>query len=114
MVKKYIPKQGDIVCFDFNPTKGHEQSGFRPAVVISNDVFNKNTKMVMVCPITSNEKEFPTHYILEDTKKVHGSVLCEHIRSIDYDVRNIKFVEKLSDNDLISIIMLLTACIEDN
>ena len=113
MVKKYIPKQGDIVYLDFNPTKGHEQSGFRPAVIISNNVFNENTKMVVVCPISSNNKEFPTHYHLEDTIKIEGSVLCEHIRSIDYEIRNIKFVEKLSDNDFISIITLLTACIEE-
>ena len=113
MVKKYIQEQGDIVFLDFNPIKGHEQSGFRPAIVISTNVFNQNTKMVIVCPITSNEKEFPTHYILEDTKKVHGSVLCEHIRSIDYEIRNLKFVEKLSENDFISIITLLNACIEE-
>lgn len=113
MVKKYIPEQGDIVFLDFNPINGHEQSGFRPAIVISTNVFNQNTKMVIVCPITSNEKEFPTHYILEDTKIVHGSVLCEHIRSIDYEIRNLKFVEKLSENDFISIITLLNACIEE-
>ncbi len=113
MVKKYIPKQGDIVYLDFNPTKGHEQKGFRPAVVISTNIFNQNTKMVIVCPITSNIKEFPTHYKLEDTKNVSGSVLCEHIRSIDYEFRNLKFVEKLSDKDFISIITLLNACIEE-
>ena len=113
MVKKYIPKQGDIVFLDFNPTIGHEQKGFRPAVVISNNIFNINTKMIMICPITSNEKEFPTHYKLEDTKKVHGAVICEHIRSIDYEIRNLNFVEKLSNNDFISIITLLNACIEE-
>ena len=113
MVRKYIPKQGDVVLLDFNPIKGHEQSVFRPAVVISNNVFNKNTKMVIVCPITSNEKEFPTHYRLEDTKKVQGSVLCEHVRSIDYEIRNLRFVEELSDNDLLSIVTLINACIEE-
>ena len=113
MVKKYIPKQGDVVFLNFNTIKGHEQSGFRPAVVISNNVFNQNTKMAIVCPITSNDKEFPTHYKLEDTKTVHGSVLCEHIRSIDYEIREMKFVEKLTDNDFISVITLLNACIEE-
>lgn len=113
MVKKYIPKQGDVVFLDFNPTIGHEQKGFRLAVVISTNIFNINTKMVMVCPITSNEKEFPTHYKLEDTKKVHGAVICEHIRSIDYEIRNLNFVEKLSNNEFISIITLLNACIEE-
>lgn len=101
-------------CFlDFNPTKGHEQAGMRPAVVISTNTFNQNTKMVMLCPITSNNKEFPTHYQLEDTKRVHGSVLCEHIRSIDYEIRNLKFVEQLSSNDFISVLTLLNACIEE-
>ena len=113
MVKKYIPKQGDIVFLDFNPTKGHEQAGKRPAVVISTNVFNQNTKMIIVCPITSSNKEFPTHYKLEDTKNACGSVLCEHIRSIDYEARDLKFVEKLSNNDFISIITLLNACIEE-
>ena len=108
-----MPEQGDIVFLYFNPTKGHEQIGFRPAVVISTNIFYQNTKMVIVCPITSNEKEFPTYYKLEDTKNVHGSVLCEHIRSIDYEIRNLKFVEKLSENNFISIITLLNACIEE-
>ena len=112
MVKKYIPNQGDIVYLDFNPIKGHEQKGKRPAIVISSNVFNNNTKMAIVCPITSNEKYFPTHYLLEDTKKIFGSVLCEHIRSIDFGIRNIKFIEKASDNDLISVITLTNACIE--
>lgn len=113
MVEKYIPKQGDIIFLDFNPIRGHEQAGRRHAIVISNYVFNKNTKMTIVCPITSNEKYFPTHYLLEDTKKIHGSVLCEHIRSIDYEIRNVTFVEKASDNDLISVISLMNACIEE-
>ena len=110
---KYIPKQGDLVFLNFKPTKGHEQTGYRPAIVVSNNVFNKNTKMVMVCPITSNDKYFPTHYNLEDSKQIKGSVLCEHIRSIDYDSRNLKFIEKASNNDLLSVIMLINACVEE-
>lgn len=110
---KYIPKQGDIVFLNFKPTKGHEQTGYRPAIVISNNVFNMNTKMAMVCPITTNDKYFPTHYKLEDTKKVRGKVLCEHVRSIDCETRNLTFVEHASENDLLSVIMLFNACIED-
>ena len=110
---KYIPKQGDIVYVDFNPTKGYEQSGKRPGIVISTDVFNEYTHMAIVCPITSNIKDFPTHYRLEDTKKIHGSVLCEHIRSIDYENRRVTFVEKASDNDWLSVFMLTNACIEE-
>ena len=113
MVVKYMPRQGDIAFVDFNPTKGHEQTGLRPCIVVSNNIFNKNTKMVIVCPITSNEKEFPTHYLLSKTKKIHGSVLCEHIRSIDYEIRKLKFVEKCNSDDFNNIILLLNACIEE-
>ena len=113
MVSKYIPKQGDIVYIDFNPTKGHEQKGKRPAIVISTNVFNKYTKMAIVCPITSNEKEFPTHYLLKNSNIIHGSVLCEHIRSLDYEVRQFTFVEKASDEDLMNVSMLVSACFEE-
>ena len=112
MVIKYEPKQGDIVFLDFTPTKGHEQKGYRPAIVISNNTFNKNTKMAIVCPITSNEKEFPTHYLLQKTKKIKGFVFCEHISSIDYEIRNLKFIEKANKNDFENIIELLNSCIE--
>lgn len=111
MVKIYIPTQGDIVFLDFNPIQGHEQSGYRPAIVVSNYAFNKNTQMAIVCPITSNEKYFPTHYLLKKSKKVKGSVLCEHIRSIDYKTRNVKFVEKSSQEDFENILDLINACL---
>lgn len=110
MVRKYIPLQGDIVFFDFDPIKGHEQRGNRPAVIISNNSFNNHTGMAIACPITSNIKNFPTHYLLKDSKIIKGSVLCEHIRSIDYAARNLKFVEKTSNEDFENIIDLLNAC----
>ena len=113
MVGKYIPKQGDIAYADFSPTKGHEHFGKRPCIIISTNLFNKNTKMVIACPITSNEKFFPTHYTLTSTKKIHGAVLCEHIRSIDYENRNLKYIEKCDEDDLISVLMLTSACIEE-
>lgn len=109
MVGKYIPKQKDIVYLDFNPVKGHEQKGTRPAIVISNNVFNKFTKMAIVCPITSNTKDFPVHYLLENTKKIKGSILCEHLRSIDYEIRNLKYIEKCSDEEFEEIMGLINS-----
>ena len=108
----YIPKQKDIVYVNFNPIKGHEQSGYRPGVVISNDIFNKFSKMIIVCPITSNLKKFPTHHKIENSQKIEGAVLCEHIRSIDYDKRDVKFIEKMSDEDFDIVKNLLISCID--
>ena len=108
----YIPKHGDICYMDFAPTKGHEQTGLRPAVVISKDKFNKYTNMAIICPITTNTKKFPTHYELQDTKKVKGSVLCEHIRSIDFNARNLSFVEKIKEAELEEILDIIYGIIE--
>ena len=108
---RYIPKQGDVVFLDFNPVKGHEQKGKRPAIVLSNNTFNKYTKMIFACPITSNIKYFPTHFELQSTKKIKGSVLCEHFRSLDFNARNIKFIERVSDEEILSVISLVNACI---
>ena len=108
----YIPKQGDICYMNFDPTKGHEQSGLRPAVVISKDNFNKYTNMAIICPITANIKKFPTHYELINTKKVKGAVLCEHIRSIDFNARKLSFVEKIDKEELEEIIDIINGLVE--
>lgn len=108
----YIPKQGDICYMDFAPTKGHEQTGLRPAVVISKDKFNKYTNMAIICPITTNTKKFPTHYEMKCTKKVKGSVLCEHIRSIDFNARKLLFVEKMETEELEEIIDIINGIVE--
>lgn len=110
----YIPKRGDIVTVDLNQgSLGHEQAGIRPAIVISSVIFNQFTNMLILCPITNNVKGFPTHYKLESSKKVKGAVLCEHIRSIDYNKRNVKFIDKVSKQELENIIDLVKSFFEN-
>lgn len=108
----YTPKQGDICYIDFAPTKGHEQTGIRPAIIISRDNYNKYTNLAFLCPITTNTKKFPTHYELINTKKVKGSVLCEHIRSVDFKARKLSFVEKITKEELEEIIDIIYGIIE--
>lgn len=112
MALKYKPKQGDICYINFLPTLESEERGLRPAIIISNDDYIELTKMVIVCPIGSNFKEFPTHYPLFNTKKVKGFVLCEHLRSIDYSEENLSFVEKIENEELLKIIDLVYSFIE--
>ena len=108
--KKYLPKKGDIV---FIKNKKDSHSIYTSAIVVSNNVFNNNTTMVIVCPITNNVKYHPTRYLLKETKKIDGSVMCEHIRSIDYKVNNLIFVEKATKNEIEKIIDLVNACINE-
>lgn len=89
----YIPKKGDIIEMDFNPTKGHEQSGKRPALVISNESYYDKTKLIIVCPISNTKSDFPLHIKLNDKTKTTGAVLSQHIRTIDPTARQVSFIE---------------------
>lgn len=90
-------KKGDIIKVDFNPILGREQSGYRPALVISNEGFYSKTGMLIILPITSTNNDFPLHVPLEKSVKTQGYVLCEHVKSIDADVRKNKYVESTSE-----------------
>jgi mRNA interferase MazF len=108
----YIPSQKDIVYVNFNPQSGHEQMGTRPAVVLSNKGFNTFTKLALVCPITSSLKNFPLHIKLKDYQKIKGVVMVEQLKTIDYNSRNIKFVEKIDDDTYYEIINILKSFID--
>ena len=75
-------KQGTIIKVNLNPRAGHEQAGYRPAVVVSNGTFNAKTNMVIVCPITNTMNHFPLHVPLDERTKTTGCILCEHIRAL--------------------------------
>lgn len=97
-------KQGDIIKINFNPQAGHEQSGYRPAVVISNNFFNDKAKLVIVCPITNTNNKFPLHIPLDDRTETTGVILCEHVKSLDLNARGYKVVEQLPDDLLETVI----------
>ena len=88
-------RQGDIILMDFDPIKGREQSGYRPAVVISRTAFNQKRNLVVLCPITSNTKPLRFHIALDGRTQVQGSIICEQMRTIDLLARKCKFVERL-------------------
>ena len=94
MVKKqYVPERGDIVWLNFNPQSGHEQSGKRPAVVISPKAYNEKTSLGLFCPITSKIKNYPFEVKIE-SKKITGVVLSDQIKSLDWKSRDIELILK--------------------
>ena len=76
------PKQGDIILVNLNPVKGHEQSGYRPALVVSNTDFNNASNLIWICPITNTDRRKPMDISLKGTRTT-GNILCEHIRAVD-------------------------------
>ena len=93
MVKHYTPDKGDIVWLDFTPQFGHEQRGRRPAIVLSKKAYNKKVGLALFCPITSREKGYPFEVKIQG-KKITGCVLSDQIKSLDWNKRNIEFIEK--------------------
>ena len=91
-------KQGDVIKINFNPNKGHEQAGYRPALVVSNNIYNNQTKMAIVCPITNTTKGFPLHIELDNRVETTGTILCEHVRAMDIYERGYKYIEKLPED----------------
>ena len=101
------PQAGDIIILDFDPQSGIEIQKKRPALVVSNSSFNQKTGLVMVCPITSTHRNFPLHVTLDINNKTHGDILCEQLKSLDYNARNWSFAEKVSDNIFEHVLFIL-------
>ena len=92
----YVPKQGDIIKMNFNPTKGHEQQGQRPAVVVSNTAYNKFTRGVaMVCPITNTDRGIPIQPKLDSRTETTGVIMTDQVKALDLTERNAEFIEIL-------------------
>ena len=104
--------QGDIIKINFNPQLGHEQAGYRPALVVSNNFFNEKAKLAILCPITTSDHRFPLHIPLDNRTKTTGYILCEHLKSVDLNVRKYSFVEKIPLDILKQVYEIITAEIE--
>ena len=78
-------KRGQVFFADLGTTQGSEQGGYRPVLIVQNDVGNSHSTTTIVAPITSATKKFlPTHYLIGNHNGLRsGLVLCEQIRTID-------------------------------
>ncbi|MBP3284000.1 MAG: type II toxin-antitoxin system PemK/MazF family toxin [Clostridia bacterium] len=106
--------QGDIVYLDFNPQSGHEQRGRRPAIIITNNLFNRFSKMLMVCPITNTDKKHPFHIKLDARTKTTGTILCDQARTLDVYARNAVFVEKAPCDIIDEAVHMIMSFLERN
>lgn len=105
-------KQGDIIKLDLSPTSGHEQSGYRPAVVVSNDFAIARTNVVYVAPITNAIRHFPLHVELDDRTKTSGEILCEQVKAIDLNARQFTLVEHVPNDILEMVLTRIISCFD--
>jgi mRNA interferase MazF len=90
MVIPYVPEAGDIVMIDFDPQIGREQAKRRPALVLTDQRYNRASGLAVVCPLTSKRKPYPFALpVVVD--QIEGAVLVDQLKSMDWAGRKAQF-----------------------
>lgn len=114
VTENFVPQAGDIIKLSFGPQSGHEQSGWRPGLVISNYTFNNATGFAVVCPITNTNRNYPFHVLIPNEFDVTGVIMVDQVKSLDYLKRNSRFVTKVSDKLLEEVMAIHEAIFQDD
>lgn len=112
VARRYVPERGDIVWLDFEPVRGHEQGGKRPALVVSRNIYNAKTGLVLVCPITSRSKGYGFEVALAASGSIQGVVLADQVRTLDWRSRHATYIESVDTVIIDEVEVKLRALIE--
>ena len=105
MKEKKVIRRGSIYYADLDPVRGSEQGGYRPVLILQNNIGNDYSPTIIVAAITSRVKsKLPTHVKLKDMKGLEKDsvVLLEQIRTIDKK-RLDSYIGHLSDTHIVNI-----------
>jgi len=91
----WTPERGDVVWISMNPQAGHEQSGRRPALVLSPSAYNAKVGLAVLCPVTSHVKGYPFEVVLPEGLPISGAVLSDQVKSLDWRAREADFACRL-------------------
>ena len=111
MSTTWIPERGDVVWIAMDPTVGHEQSGRRPALVLSPAAYNGKVGLAILCPITSQVKGYPFEVRLPDALPVEGVVLADQAKSLDWRSRGAEFLCAVPQETTSAALMRLQALV---
>ncbi len=100
----YVPDRGDVVWISLNPQAGHEQSGRRPAIVLSPATYNRKTGLAVLCPITNQIKGYPFEVVIPDGAGVSGVVLSDQVKSLDWKARRAELICTLSGEVIVEVL----------
>jgi len=109
---RYVPRKGDFVALSFDPQSGHEQRGRRPALVISNDLFNKHTGLAIVCTLTNTDRGIPFHLPVPALSALTGFVMVDQVKSVDYAARSVRWIGKAPAALVADVLSVLDACVK--
>lgn len=106
---------GDVIWVDLDPAAGHEQTKRRPAIVVSNDSYNRFNNLIMVVPVTSAH-EYPLHInigVIEDERgnAIHGWAQVEQLKSLDLRTKNATVVGEVDADVLNALTEMILGCL---
>ena len=107
----HVPRKGDFIAVTLDPQSGHEQQGRRPALVVSNDLFNERTGLCIACPITSTHRDYPFHVAIPPDQPVTGYVMAEQVKPLDYRARRVKRIGTAPPCVIDEVLAILDACL---
>jgi len=94
-------RRGDVVIIQLDPAEGHEMQKTRPAVVVQNDVGNKNSKTTIVAPATGTYRSYPFEVLVEASDspfEKDSSVRLDQIRVVSVEKRIHSVAGSLADS----------------
>ena len=111
----YVPRRGDIIRLDFDPSAGHEQHGTRPALVLSPEAFNR-FGMALACPVTRGgafaRGQAWTVPLAGAGMATDGVVLCNQMRTVDWKARRAQFIEAVPAELVADVLARVATLIE--
>ena len=108
----YVPHRGDVVWLNFNPQRGHEQAGRRPAVVLSPQIYNQKVGLGIFCPITNQQKGYPFEVEIPIGLDVTGVILSDQVKSLDWRVRRAEYLASLPDTVINEVLQKLRTLLD--
>lgn len=112
MPRRYVPERGDVVWVNFSPTAGHEQSGHRPALVLSPSSYNARSGLMLCCPITSRIKPYPFVVPILGHPDVAGAALADQLRTLDWKARRARKKGSVSPQTVAEVLAKASALLE--
>lgn len=103
-MSQQIPDRGDIVWMPFDPQRGHEQAGRRPALVLSPAIYNQVAGLLICCPITSRSKGWRFEVALPTGAKTQGVVLSDQLKSFDWRARGVDWIEQVDPTTIEAVL----------
>jgi len=99
--RRFVPDAGEIVWLNFTPHAGHEQSGQRPALVLSPAAYNDKAGLMICCPMTTQVKGYPFEVQIAATTP--SVVLADQVKSLDWRQREASHKGSVSADELAEI-----------